>query len=199
MNLLAGRFTKDTVAETPHEFSSEDETLIARINQGDEHAFDALYHRHRDWVAGLAFRLTGDHALALDVLQETFLYVLRKFPGFKLTCQFRSFLYPAVRNLAIAARRKSARLQDSGELNLEHLPAPIEAQDGAGGRAQLAGVVAALPDAQREVLLLRFGDGLSLQEIADALEVPLGTVKSRLHHALGSLRANATTRTLLDQ
>src|SRR5262245_58920063 len=51
-----------------------DEDLVALVNQGDTKAFEALYRRHRDWVANLAARFTGDHALALDVLQETFLY-----------------------------------------------------------------------------------------------------------------------------
>ena len=82
-----------------------DPELIAAINGGDTAAFEALYRRYRDWVVHLAARLTGDDHLALDVLQETFLYVVKKFPGFRLTAQFKSFLYPAVRNLSIAARR----------------------------------------------------------------------------------------------
>src|SRR6185436_18590576 len=82
----------------------EDQELVALANQGDARAFELLYWRHRDWVVNLAFRFTRDRDLALDVLQETFLYLLRKFPGFTLTCQLRSLLYPAVRHLAIAAR-----------------------------------------------------------------------------------------------
>src|ERR1700704_4752278 len=85
--------------------------LIAAINGGDAAAFDALYFRYRDWVAGLAHRFTGDSDSALDVLQDTFLYFLRKFPGFRLTANLKTFLYPAVRNLSIAARRKAERYQ----------------------------------------------------------------------------------------
>src|SRR5437763_9266416 len=87
--------------------------LIAAINAGDVEAFDALYFRYQDWVANLAYRFTGDNDSALDVLQETFLYVLKKFPGFRLTAQFKTFLYPAVRNLSIGARRKSQRYQST--------------------------------------------------------------------------------------
>ena len=58
-----------------------DAELIAEINEGDESAFDVLYHRHKDWVANLAYRWIGDRDLALDVLQETFLYLAKKFPG----------------------------------------------------------------------------------------------------------------------
>src|SRR5262249_56975721 len=92
-----------------------DGELIAAINGGDAAAFEVLYFRYRDWVVALAFRFTGDSDAALDVLQETFLYVLRKFPGFRLTAHFKTFLYPAVRNLSIAARRKAERYQASEE------------------------------------------------------------------------------------
>src|SRR5213594_1361660 len=81
--------------------------LIAAINDGEAAAFEALYFRYRDWVVGLAHRFTGDSDSALDVLQETFLYFLRKFPGFRLTASLKTFLYPAIRNLSIAARRKA--------------------------------------------------------------------------------------------
>jgi DNA-directed RNA polymerase specialized sigma24 family protein len=70
-----------------HEDPRNDQELIAAANAGDATAFEVLYFRYRDWVVGLAFRFTGDRDLALDVLQETFLYFLRKFPGFNLTSQ----------------------------------------------------------------------------------------------------------------
>lgn len=172
--------------------------LIAAINSGDAGAFEALYWRHRDWIVNLAFRFTGDHSLALDVAQETFVYFLKRFPGFVLTCQLRSFLYPAVRNLAIGARRKARRLQ-SGEDELTEIEAPPPAPTGDAGRDQLASVVSALPELHREVLLLRFVDGLSLTEIAEALEIPLGTVKSRLHNALDTLRRDERTKKFYEE
>jgi RNA polymerase sigma-70 factor (ECF subfamily) len=193
LNLFANILTKGVLA-TPEYESDSDECLVARINEGDEAAFETLYRRHRDWVAGLAFRLVGDHGLAMDVLQETFLYVLRKFPGFHLTCQFRSFLYPAVRNLAIAARKKAGRAQDSGSLDLPSLEAPATKDDSGVDRTHLTAVLALLSEVQREVLLLRFVDGMSLKEIAEALGVPTGTVKSRLHNALATLRSDERTR-----
>lgn len=180
--------------ETQPEDTRADEALIALINQGDAEAFEVLYRRHRDWVVNLAFRLMGDRQLALDVLQETFLYVLRKFPGFVLTCQFRSFLYPAVRNLSIAARQKSARIQSSEAIDLDQFEAPRENTDAQSSRAHFAAVIADLPESQREVVLLRFVDGLSLDEIAEAMDVPTGTVKSRLHNALAALRKDPRTR-----
>src|SRR5436305_15118595 len=94
--------------------------LIAAINRGDAAAFEVLYFRYRDWVVGLAHRITGDSDTALDVMQETFLYFLRKFPGFRLTANLKTFLYPAVRNLSIAARKKTGRYQAT-ENELEQL------------------------------------------------------------------------------
>jgi RNA polymerase sigma-70 factor (ECF subfamily) len=181
-----------------NEEPQNDHELIAAVNHGDAGAFEALYRRHRDWVVTVAFRFTGDHSLALDVLQETFLYFLKRFPGFALTCQLRSFLYPAVRNLSIAARRKAHRLQSSdGEL--PEVEAAPPAPSGEAERDKLFGVMSVLPEAHREVLLLRFVDGLSLAEIAEALGIPLGTVKSRLHNALDTLRRDERTRKFYDE
>jgi RNA polymerase sigma-70 factor, ECF subfamily len=175
-----------------------DAELVAAINNGDAAAFEVLYLRHRDWVVGLAYRFTGDSDASLDVLQETFMYVLRKFPGFRLTANFKTFLYPAVRNLSIAARRKAERYQATADdlEQLAHAPAPTAAGPEA---ADLQIVLAALPEEQREVLLLRFVDGLSLAEVAEAMDIPLGTVKSRLHNALASLRQDKRTRSFFDR
>jgi len=166
--------------------------LIAAINNGDVPAFDVLYFRYRDWVVNLAWRFTGDNDAALDVLQETFIYVLKKFPGFRLTAHFKTFLYPAVRNLSIASRRKTQRYQ-SGEIEqvgLQNVPAPETASH---GQSDLNYVLGSLSEEHREVLLLRFVDGLSMAEIADAMSIPTGTVKSRLHNALDLLRKDPRT------
>src|SRR6478672_5684214 len=87
-----------------------DQQLIDAINARDLRAFDAIYFRYRDWVVRLATRFTGNADDALDVLQETFAYVFRKFPGFRLTASMTTILYPVVKNLSIAARRKRTRM-----------------------------------------------------------------------------------------
>ena len=175
--------------------SPSDQQLIADINAGDAAAFEVLYFRHRDWVVNLAHRLTGSEDLALDVMQETFLYFLKKFPGFRLTANLKTFLYPAVKNLSIAARRKAARHQstEAEQQVLEQVPAeqpPLCRSD------ELSAALASLSEEHREVLLLRFVDDLSLAEIAEAVGIPLGTVKSRLHNALESLRTDERTKEL---
>jgi RNA polymerase sigma-70 factor (ECF subfamily) len=164
--------------------------LVAALNDGDAAAFEALYFRHRDWVVNLAHRFTGSEDLALDVMQETFLYLLTKFPGFRLTANLKTFLYPAVKNLSLGARRKAARYQstESEQNALGEVPSHDSPPD------ELSAVLAGLSDDHREVLLLRFTDGLSLGEIAAAMDIPLGTVKSRLHNALDTLRQDPRTK-----
>ena len=171
------------MAQPPDDRS--DQALITAINGGDDRAFEALYYRYRNWVVRLAQRFTHNADDALDVLQETFAYLSRKFPGFKLSCAMTSFLYPVVRNLSIAARRKSARFKVLEPVVEPPAPSKVDSD-----RADLSPALGGLPETHREVLLMRFVDDLSLQEIADALDVPLGTVKSRLHNAIATLRAD---------
>ncbi|MHC4567566.1 MAG: RNA polymerase sigma factor [Planctomycetota bacterium] len=169
-----------------------DHELIELANRGDSDAFEALYYRYRDWVYRLAWRFTGNGADALDVLQETFAYLLGKFPGFELTAAMTTFLYPVVKHTSLAIRRKNRRFASDDEA-LTELPASAS-RESEDSRGELADVLAGLSEPQRETLLMRFVDGMSLKEIASALEIPLGTVKSRLHHALRALRDDRRTR-----
>ncbi len=152
-------------------------------------AFDVLYHRHKDYVLRVALRFAPDADTALDVLQETFLQLLRRFPptgdGVTLTARLTTFLYPIAKNLAIDATRKAIRFPADPDISPEDVGVtPEPAMD------DLGKILAALPGHQREVLTLRFVDGLSLEEIATVLDVPLGTVKSRLHLGIKRLRSS---------
>ncbi len=167
-----------------------DRELIDAINAGDADAFEQLYLRHRDWVYSLAWRFTGNHADALDVLQETFTYLLKKFPGFELTASMTTFLYPAVKHRALNLRQRKSAGHASDEM-LSEIPAGESPQT---SRGELAAALAALSPEQREVVLVRFVDGLSLGEISVALDIPLNTVKSRLYNALRTLRDDPRTR-----
>ena len=168
-----------------------DAELVDALNAGDAAAFDALYYRYRDRVARLALRFTGNHADAMDVVQDTFAYLYRKFPGFHLTSSVPTFLYPAVRNLSLEVRRKR-RGQPASDDALIHVAAPEAGP--ADPRAELAAVMTSLPAQQREVVMLRFVDGLTVDEIAAVIEVPAGTVKSRLHHAIRTLQQDGRLR-----
>lgn len=167
-----------------------DEELIALANKGEAEAFEELYYRYRDWVYRLARRFTSGDADALDVLQETFGYLLGKFPGFELTASMTTFLYPVVKHTAFAVRRKSKKFASDRE-ELGDLPAPESEKT---SRSELSEVLGSLNEEQRETLLMRYVDDMSLNEIAGALNIPLGTVKSRLYHAIQKLREDKRTR-----
>ena len=167
--------------------------LVRAINSGELSAFDALYYRYRDWVVRLARRFTGHDEDALDVLQDAFGYVFRKFPGFQLTASMTTFLYPVVKNLSIAARRKRTRQVQLPEGAADVEPAAPAGTGAGSSREELHAVLAGLPDGQRDVLLMRFVDGMSLAEIGEALGIPEGTVKSRLHNAIATLREDERT------
>jgi RNA polymerase sigma-70 factor (ECF subfamily) len=160
-----------------------DRALIERANRGDDDAFAALYHRYRDWVAALAYRFTGNRDDALDVLQEVFAYFFGKFPGFELTASLKTFLYPATKHISLTRLR-----QRRPNVDIDTVAGELVAAEHSPLRADLDRALRAMPPLQREILLLRFADDLSLQQIAEALEIPLGTAKSRLHNALEAMR-----------
>lgn len=176
-----------------------DEQLVSAINRGNgdraADAFAELYRRHRDWTASLAYRFTGDRELAVDVMQEVFAYLLTRFPGFRLTSQMRTYLYPVVRSIAATHLRR--RKNHAGEEALAFLPGPIphaQPRDQPEDATALYAALTSLPDGQREVVLMRIVDELHTGEIAAALQIPAGTVKSRLHNALNTLRQNPALR-----
>ncbi len=160
-----------------------DEQLVADANAGERAAFEALYRRHRDWAHRLATRFSASDADAQDAVQEVFIWLARKFPGFALRAKMTTVLYPAVKHAALAIRRKRRR---GGS---EDFPADL-ADEGAElpKDGDLRTLLGKLSEAHREVVLMRFVDDMTLEEIAAGLGVPTGTVKSRLHHALAALK-----------
>ena len=173
-----------------------DQDLVAALNAGDAAAFDALYYRYRERILRLAYRFTGNQADAQDVLQETFAYLYKKFPGFRLAASMTTFLYPVVRNLSLEIYRKKRTATTTAVTPdlLADLPgftaAPAEDQT----RAELAAAMGNLSGEHRQTVLLRYVDDLSMEEIAAATGVPVGTVKSRLHHAIAAMREDPRVR-----
>jgi RNA polymerase sigma-70 factor (ECF subfamily) len=160
-----------------------DQELITAIAKGDTGCFETLYRRHRDFVWRTALRIIGgDEHAAMDVSQEVFAWLLQRCrTRLTLTAKLSTFLYPAIRNIALTRVRRTSR-EVLGEVPDRPAPAEPQVSD------TLEVLLATLPEAQREVLLLRFVEDMSLLEIAAALEIPTGTVKSRLHHALEAIR-----------
>lgn len=172
-----------------------DAKLVELCNSGtrDEaiSAFESLYRRHRDYVVRVSLRFGSDREIAADVVQETFLYLLKKFPpggdGLTLTAQLRSLLYPVAKNLTLSALRRQRRIEPSG-IEPDQLPDPGSVDP---RYEDIAKLLSGLTSRHREVVLLRFVDGMTLNEIAEVLGIPTGTVKSRLSIATRALRSIA--------
>lgn len=150
---------------------------------GDDGAFGVLYGRYREWAFRVACRVARDEGEAADAVQEAFIYLVKHRKRLVVEGKLTTILYRAVRSAAATLRRKSRRLRfgESGESERD------AALPRAGVDEELARVLEALPVGQREVLLMRVVDGMSVEEVARALEVPEGTVKSRLHGAVKAL------------
>lgn len=175
-----------------------DEALVEICNKGDAAAataaFGSLYRRHRGYVLKIALRFTRDRELAADALQDVFTWLLRQFPppgpGLKLTARLSTYLYPVAKNSTLTLLRKDRRTEPGG-VEPDELPDPGGPREGADDLDRL---LASLPAERREILSLRFVDDLSLEEIAQVLGIPLGTVKSRLHLAIKALREHPAAR-----
>ncbi len=162
----------------------KDKALVDLANQGDAEAMTLLYRRHRDWVVSLAWQFLGSRDDALDAMQSVFSDLLKRFPGFELTSSMRAYLYPAVKHHCISLKRKRKKVVP---LTSDHLDG-VDLQWNRSFEGDFERLIRLLSHEHKEVVILRFGLGMSLDEIAASLDIPVGTAKSRLHNALKKLR-----------
>lgn len=174
-----------------------DAVLVARARRGDHEAFETLYRRYREWCVRIAFRFCRDESAAWDATHDAFAWLIGRLPTLTLDGRLGSLLYPVIKNAATTAARKEATRTRHETAAAAHPADRRPAHDPDLG-AILERALGALPEAQRETLLMRTTDGLSMEEIALALGVPVGTVKSRLHHALAALREDDRLRELFE-
>jgi RNA polymerase sigma-70 factor (ECF subfamily) len=185
-----------------------DESLLEQFRRGNSEAFGQLVRRYERELYGYLRRYLGDGSLAEDVFQNTFLQVYVKSGQYEAGRPVRPWLYVIATNQAIDAMRRNGRHQAAsldeprsdggggGEGDLARLmemlqsrgPSPVEAASSAERREQVRASVEKLPDFLKQVLILAYYQGLKYREIADALGIPVGTVKSRLHAALVKLQ-----------
>jgi RNA polymerase sigma-70 factor (ECF subfamily) len=180
--------------------------LIRRFQAGQDDLFGALFDRYKDYVYRVAYSMTGHAQESEEVVQETFLDVLRALPRYQVDgpARFETWLYRVTANRCKMRWRRmrlpTADWDEVGELlaqvpddRAEHDPEEAVAQGEKRRRVWQA--VGQLKAIYREVIALRYGQDMGYQEIADALEVNLGTVKSRLnaaHHMLHDMLSGDT-------
>jgi len=177
----------------------DDQALIERCRNGDVAAFEPLVEKYRDRVWRLAFNVLRDAEEARDVAQEAFIRAWQALPSFRGQSAFYTWLFRIVMNVATdRARQRAARgrafgteripEEDWDRVMVDQSPGPAEAARRAEERERIGRALAALPEHHRTIIMLSDLQGLSYREIAEVLDVPMGTVMSRLHNARKRLR-----------
>jgi len=174
-----------------------DETeLLELAMNGDSHAFGALVERYQRRVVGVAQAIVHNQDDAVELAQETFVRAYENLAKFESRSSFSTWLYRIAANLSIDFRRREGRHTvlrgEDAENEIQRLPSPRgdSFQEIARGqlKRRLSDALGELTQEHRAVILLREVEGLSYDEISDVLQVPRGTVMSRLHYARGRLR-----------
>jgi RNA polymerase sigma-70 factor (ECF subfamily) len=178
----------------------DDRAIVVAVLGGQQHRFEELVTRYQSQIVNYVCRMLGNYEDAVDLSQDVFLKAYSALGSYKPQYPFPAWLFRIARNAAIDEIRKRRLVTVS-------LDAPVELEDGSVGRevespgldpedaylgAELADRVSAaideLPDKYREAIILRHAADLSYDEIAEALELPLGTVKTRIFRARDALR-----------
>jgi RNA polymerase sigma-70 factor (ECF subfamily) len=170
----------------------DEASLIRKAAQGEVSAFDALVDRHSPAIMAVVRARTGDLALAEEIVQDAFVRMFRHLPRFRGESSLRTWLVRVALNLATdAARRDRRRFEFTLESVVECAAADESAEQVSIHSEQTGRVRHALrqlPEAMRVAISLRYDAGLSYAEIARVLDVPIGTVASRIASAIGRLR-----------
>lgn len=164
-----------------------DHVVIEGCQRGEEAAFRELFESHKDKVYSIALRYAGDPAAAMDITQDTFLKLMDRIGQFRGESSFDSWLYRLVVNSCLDYRRRQKRWMPMVEEFFDTFRAPqaTALQDLMKDerQQQVQDVVARLAPEHRVVVVLRYTEGLSYEEIAEILNCSRGTVASRLNRA----------------
>lgn len=182
-----------------------DEQLLEQYRGGDTEAFKVLISRHHDDLLRFLIRLTGDRQAADDIFQEAFLQIHISADSFDPTRRFKPWLFTIAANKARDLLRKRVRRQEvdlsapvggsawkgeAGQTFIDlmkvDMPLPAEGLEARERDEMVQRAIDRMPLALKEILLLAYFQRLSYAQVADELDIPLGTVKSRLHSAVAS-------------
>jgi RNA polymerase sigma-70 factor (ECF subfamily) len=174
---------------------NDDEVLIERTLAGDAESFGKLALKYQDRVYNLALPIVGNPEDAMDVTQEAFIQALTHLRGFRRSSRFYTWLYRIAYNCAVGLlrRRKYAVSIDSAiESYGDFFESDVEQPDERARRSDnvrlIRAALAKLPLEYRAPLTLREIEGANYEQIAEILDIPVGTVRSRLHRARAALR-----------
>ncbi len=187
------------------QFVPTDEELIEQIRKGDNRTLEELVSRYEDRVYNLAYRMLSSRQDAEDVLQDTFLNVIRGLDSFRGQSRFSTWLYRIAANAALTKIRKRSRREKSESEFLDDVYAVKEATHagvvlpdwssnpatrllGSEVRQKLGAAIRELPEVYRAVFVLRDVEGLPADDVAEVLDLSVPAVKSRLHRARLYLR-----------
>jgi len=200
-NILAGSDRGGGAeAAAPATIAFEDAALVDRCRRGDMQAFGVLVTKYQDRLFNMVYRMCGRRADAEELAQEAFLKALQNLPRFRGQCRFYTWLFRIAANLTISHRRRSGRLTFqsltqsdkfdgtqaealTAAVARRRTPGPREAAVAVETSEIVAAALAELDDEFRLIVILRDIEDMDYAQIAEVLDVPAGTVKSRLHRA----------------
>lgn len=180
---------------------SSDQALVERVQQGDKRAFDLLVRKYQNKIVHLVTRYLHDPVEALDVTQEAFIKAYRALPSFRGDSAFYTWLYRiainTAKNYLVAQSRRppgdDIDAQDaeqfSGETGLKEYDTPEHLALRDEIETTISAAIEALPEELRTAIMLRELEGLSYEEIAEAMDCPIGTVRSRIFRAREAIEA----------
>ena len=173
-------------------FIYTDEELISRFQNGDEQAYIELVNRYRDRLMSFVYRFVNDEVVAEDIVQDALVKLYTHKHYYKNIAKFSTWMYTIAGNLAKTELRKNKRrkvtnLSEMGKDDWEYdIPSDEDTEKTVHGQfaaKQIHEAIQSLPDHFREVVILRDIQELSYEEVSSIVEVPLGTVKSRINRA----------------
>jgi RNA polymerase sigma-70 factor (ECF subfamily) len=193
------------VSDAKLQDKAQEQSLVEQCKNGDTAAFDRLIRIHQDRIYNLALHLLGDPEDALDLAQEVFLTLFRKIDSFRGESALSTWLYRITANLARNFWSRQERKGYSHTISLDETESPDGDKDlplqipdsNPGPRNQAAGrelgailkeQLKSLSFEHRQILIMRFSEGVSYEEMAHILDSSVGTVKSRLNRAREELR-----------
>ncbi len=175
-----------------------DVELIANAIKGREDGFEELVRRYQKQITGYVYRIVGDYDSSLDVTQEVFIKVYNSLHRYSSDYKFSTWLYRIAHNAAIDHLRRNSINPQSLETENEDgtyqlqiespAPSPEKDREVSEWRSEIGQVIKRLPDAYKQLILLRHANDLSYDEIAEITALPLGTVKNRLFRAREMMR-----------